>query len=156
MVQMARRNRSGEVSNSRPAILMLNARGVGIGWKEVEWCPMVADYAVELEPSAIQDPEKGLYYPRDIRVGVNNHHNLWINPITRKPSKIDDHYNGVSCRFWVEYIPSKQNWSDGLSRNGVKDAFVNKHAIPCTVVGIPGNIWQGTATDAWQFAKRCV
>ena len=55
----------------------------------------------------------------------------------------------------AEYVPSKQNWSDGLSRNGAQDSFIQEHAITCADADVPKEIWQGTAQDAWELAKRC-
>ena len=27
------------------------------------------------------------------------------------------------CRLWLEFVPSEQKWTDGISRNGSKDDF---------------------------------
>eukprot|EP00971_Amphidinium_carterae_P075949 1500564-Amphidinium_carterae.1 len=46
----------------------------------------------------------------------------------------------VEC--WFEYIPSKSNWSDGLSRLLAHDTFVQAHQIPVRPVSVPLVLWQ--------------
>ena len=50
-------------------------------------------------------------------------------------------------RVWYEFVPSAQNWADGVSRPGAADPWVQKCAFPVTQGAVPLWPWQGTLRD---------
>jgi hypothetical protein len=51
---------------------------------------------------------------------------------------------------WFEYVPSGQNWSDGLSRNGPTDQWIVARGIPCSAARAPLAPWQRALAEFWQ------
>ena len=48
----------------------------------------------------------------------------------------------LHCSIWFEWIQSKSNWSDGISRDGFKDRFVQNYAFQCHTSSVPSSLWQ--------------
>ena len=55
------------------------------------------------------------------------------------------------CRVWFEYIESKSNWADGISRNGITDTLANELNFHCRLVTLPTWPWEGPVNA---LAKR--
>jgi hypothetical protein len=51
---------------------------------------------------------------------------------------------------WFQYVPSGQNWSDGLSRNGPTDQWIVAHGVPCSSARAPLAPWRRTLAEFWQ------
>ena len=56
----------------------------------------------------------------------------------------------VRARVWFEYVPSVQNWADGVSRQGVDDPWAKEHAFPVRHLVVPIWPWQGTLHQCMQ------
>ena len=50
-------------------------------------------------------------------------------------------------RVWYEFVPSAQNWADGVSRRGAADPWALAHAFPVSQGVVPLWPWQGTLHD---------
>ena len=57
----------------------------------------------------------------------------------------------IRCRWWVDWIPSASNCSDGLSRLGSKDPWHKKMGLTATVLQLPP--WLRMLTGSWD---QCV
>ena len=45
---------------------------------------------------------------------------------------------------WFEFVPSGQNWADGISRNGIKDAWALSHCFRTKLLDVPAWPWMGS------------
>ena len=50
---------------------------------------------------------------------------------------------------WFEFVDSKSNWADGISRELDKDPFAIKHGYEIGEVSIPRDLWKVTAKELW-------
>ena len=48
----------------------------------------------------------------------------------------------LHCSLWFEWIQSKSNWSDGISRDGFKDRFIQNYAFQCHNSSVSSSLWQ--------------
>ena len=55
----------------------------------------------------------------------------------------------LQCRLWWEYVPSNQNWADGISRLGRNDPFVKEKKITVIDLSMDVALWTEDLTDAW-------
>ena len=44
--------------------------------------------------------------------------------------------------LWFEWVQSKSNWSDGISRDGFRDKFVKDYSFQCHESTVPILLWQ--------------
>ena len=61
-----------------------------------------------------------------------------------------------NCRCWLEFVKSEDNWSDGISRNGLDDIFASSAGFSLGLGSVPPTIWSGEIYDAWELARRTV
>ena len=47
-------------------------------------------------------------------------------------------------RVWYEFVPSSQNWADGVSRLGAADPWAKVNAFPVSQGAVPLWPWRGT------------
>ena len=62
----------------------------------------------------------------------------------------------LQCRVWLEYIDSKGNWSDGISREFEKDVFVAKHHVQVRELHDPFSWYHSDIRRAWIESKSLV
>ncbi len=43
--------------------------------------------------------------------------------------------------IWFEYVPTDENWSDGISRDLDKNSFILKHSISAAEIGVQKEWW---------------
>ena len=48
----------------------------------------------------------------------------------------------LNCYLWFEWVPSKSNWSDGISRDGFQDRFWREHLFTVHLSTVPTFLWQ--------------
>ena len=48
----------------------------------------------------------------------------------------------LNCYLWFEWVPSKSNWSDGISRDGFHDSFWREHLFTVHLSTVPTFLWQ--------------
>ena len=48
----------------------------------------------------------------------------------------------LHCGLWFEWVQSKSNWSDGISRFGLRDSFVIHHSFTCHRTRVVTQLWQ--------------
>ena len=48
----------------------------------------------------------------------------------------------LHCNMWFEWVQSKSNWTDGISREGFADPFVQEFGFTCHQVAVPHLLWQ--------------
>ena len=48
----------------------------------------------------------------------------------------------LNCYLWFEWVPSKSNWSDGISRDGFQDCFWREHLFTVHLSTVPTFLWQ--------------
>ena len=53
------------------------------------------------------------------------------------------------CRLWFEFVPSEQNWADGISRNGLTDSFAAGRGLTPSIVPVQTEHWTTDLRDAW-------
>ena len=56
----------------------------------------------------------------------------------------------LQVRFWVEYIDSAGNWSDGISREFDKDPYSQKHHFDTRRIGEPMQWFTTDVKHAWE------
>ena len=68
--------------------------------------------------------------------------------------------NFVACHAavttWWEFVPSKLNWADGISRLLGADPFARTHGFPISRVTVDRRIWLGDLQAAWELARSDV
>ena len=47
----------------------------------------------------------------------------------------------LQCSLWFEWIQSKSNWSDGISRTGFQDLFVRQFNFRCHTTTVVELLW---------------
>ena len=47
----------------------------------------------------------------------------------------------LHCFAFFEWVPSSSNWSDGVSRNGFRDPWLNRHGFSVHLSSIPVCLW---------------
>ena len=47
----------------------------------------------------------------------------------------------LRCSLWFEWIQSKSNWSDGISRSGFRDPFIQRFKFRCHLTTIVEPLW---------------
>ena len=47
----------------------------------------------------------------------------------------------LRCSLWFEWIQSKSNWSDGISRSGFRDPFIHRFKFRCHLTTIVEPLW---------------
>ena len=57
-------------------------------------------------------------------------------------------------RIWFEFVPSEQNWADGVSRNGLNDQFVRNHDFEPIEPFVEPKLWSHTLIDAWDLLNE--
>jgi hypothetical protein len=62
------------------------------------------------------------------------------------------HLSAIKSRVqvWFEYIPSKQNWSDGISRHGLEDEFAANERFSVRRVELPASLLEGSLEEAFE------
>lgn len=48
----------------------------------------------------------------------------------------------LNCYLWFEWVPSKSNWSDGISRDGFHDRFWREHLFTVHLSTVPTFLWK--------------
>ena len=48
----------------------------------------------------------------------------------------------LHCNMWFEWVQSKSNWTDGISREGFADPFIREFSFTCHQVAVPHSLWQ--------------
>ena len=48
----------------------------------------------------------------------------------------------LHCYLWFEWIPSRSNWSDGISRDGFQDRFWREHLFTVHLSTVPTFLWK--------------
>ena len=60
----------------------------------------------------------------------------------------------LRCSLWFEWIPSKSNWSDAISRQGLEDPWFAAHNFRVRVSSVPVFLWNfslSIRTRVFQF-----
>ena len=57
--------------------------------------------------------------------------------------------------IWWEFVDSKANWSDGISREGADDTFAREHKFVTGCLPTPHHWWEGTLLDQWEAVQSC-
>ena len=55
--------------------------------------------------------------------------------------------------IWWEYVDSKSNWADGVSRDLGACPWAAQRGFRTQAYPIPVQIWEGDLQAAWSFAK---
>ena len=59
----------------------------------------------------------------------------------------------AKCKLWFEFVESKSNWSDGISRDLGKCEFCRAHGIRTEQVFIPQEWWKWPTLELYQRVK---
>jgi hypothetical protein len=59
----------------------------------------------------------------------------------------------LRARIWVEYIDSKGNWADGISRKFEHDEFVREHQVEVRDLQHPFSWFKERTDEAWEASK---
>ena len=57
--------------------------------------------------------------------------------------------------IWWEFVDSKANWSDGVSRWGAEDKCAREHGFTLTQLQTPRRWWDGTLQEQWDLVQSC-
>ena len=60
----------------------------------------------------------------------------------------------TASRTWFEFVDSKSNWADGISRLLAHDKFCLKHQIPVSQVYIEPYWWQAPVHDVYEVIQQ--
>ena len=60
----------------------------------------------------------------------------------------------LRARVWLEWVDSKSNWADGISREFANDEFVQKHGFQVREVTADVRWWHANLENLWQRARR--
>ncbi len=56
-------------------------------------------------------------------------------------------------RLWFEFVDSKSNWADGISRDLGHCAWVLENGFDTREVSIPVEVWRHQLKDAWELVR---
>ena len=60
----------------------------------------------------------------------------------------------LRARVWLEWVDSKSNWADGISREFANDEFVLRHKFQVREVTADVRWWHANLENLWQRARR--
>ena len=63
----------------------------------------------------------------------------------------DAHYSFLT---WFEFVNSKANWADGISRLHADDPFARQHGFPIVQVKVPQGMWFHDIARVWDVVQR--
>ena len=59
----------------------------------------------------------------------------------------------LDARIWLEYVDSKSNWADGISREYDKDVFVKKYKVKTRRLTRPFHWLRDNPQDMWDDSR---
>ncbi len=62
----------------------------------------------------------------------------------------------LNFRTWFEFVPSEQNWADGISRDGFRDTVVQNYGFSTVNVQSHPQLWHNSLQEAWEDMKGIV
>ncbi len=139
---------------------LLSALGFAPGWREESLNPIAqCEAAIILLTLTAVAP---MLFERDVIVFVDNTvslHSMVKGSSTNAAIDRTAHMAHIlgleqSCRLWFEFVPSEQNWADGVSRNGLQDKFVVDHYFKPVDVIVNPLLWTLPLLDAWQVLRH--
>ena len=61
------------------------------------------------------------------------------------------HYSFLT---WFEFVNSKANWADGISRMHADDEFAAEHGFPIKQIEVPRGMWLHDIENVWDVVQR--
>ena len=55
---------------------------------------------------------------------------------------------------WFEFVDSKSNWADGISRELEHDPFALRHGYHISELSIPLHLWLHTYEELWKIIRE--
>ena len=62
----------------------------------------------------------------------------------------------LDIHVWYEFVASKDNWSDGVSRVGFQDELIQNIAAICTPLECSSQWWTMPLAECWECPLECL
>ena len=62
----------------------------------------------------------------------------------------------LNCQVWFAFVPSAQNWTDGISRDGLQDRSTIEQGFAASAFDPDDQLWRMTVMRQLYYARKLV